>query len=113
MSDEVLVPYGDDSSETATLLLGAADDKGYEPWVVRHQPDDAGFRVPADVAKAAGLKPVDEDKQAEVEADEARERSEEQQRIAAENQGDNSPAAPDKPAKKTAKKTAAKKTTSK
>lgn len=102
MSDEVLVPYGEDASKTATLLLGAADDKGYEPWIVRHQPDDGGFRVPPDVAEAAGLDTVDEDKQAEVEADEARERAE------AANQAGNPE--PKKTAKKTAKKSAAKKT---
>jgi hypothetical protein len=68
MSDEVLIPYGEDASKTATLLLGAAEDKGYEPFVVRHQPDDAGFRVPPDVAKAAGLDAADTEA-AEAEAE--------------------------------------------
>lgn len=112
MSDEVLVPYGENMQETATLLLGAADEKGYDVYVVRHQPDDSGFRVPADVAKAAGLKPVDEEKQAEVEAEEAREHAEEVARIAEENtqegqdQGDEKPKS--QPRKRAAKKTASK-----
>lgn len=54
---EVLVPYGDDMKDTAVLLLAAAEDKGYEPYVVRHQPEDFGFRVPEDVAEAAKVKP--------------------------------------------------------
>lgn len=55
MSDEVLIEYGDNASDTATLLLGAADELGFEPWVVRNQPEDNGFRVPEEVAQKAGL----------------------------------------------------------
>lgn len=66
---EVLIPYGDDAAKTATLLLGAAEEKGYEAYVVRHQPDSAGFRVPEDVAKAAKLDAADtEAEEAEAEA---------------------------------------------
>jgi len=115
MSDEVLIPYGEDASETATLLLGAADDEGLEPWVVRHQPDDAGFRVPPQVAKSAGLKPVDEEAVADAEADEARERAEEMIQAQADASGEGAEdQKPKRTAKKTtAKKAAAKKTTSK
>lgn len=115
MTDEVLIPYGEDAQKTATLLLGAADEKGYEPWVVRHQPDDGGFRVTKDVAKAAGLKAVDEDAVAEAEADEARERAEAMIQAQAEASGEGAEAdKPKRATKKTAaKKAAAKKTTSK
>lgn len=59
MADEVLIPYGDNASETAILLLGAADELGYEPFVVRNQPEDGGFRVTEDVAEQAELSPAD------------------------------------------------------
>lgn len=53
--DEILIEYGDQPGETATLLLAAADELGYEPYVVRNQPEDRGFRVTKDVAVKAGL----------------------------------------------------------
>jgi hypothetical protein len=58
---EVLIPYGDNASDTATLLLGAAEDLELDPGVVRNQPDDGGFRVPEEVADKAGLGEPDEE----------------------------------------------------
>jgi len=55
MSDEILIAYGDNPGDTATLLLGAADELELEPWVVRNQPEDNGFLVPVEVAEKAGL----------------------------------------------------------
>jgi hypothetical protein len=102
---EVLVPYGDDPSETATLLLGAVEElDDVEVFQVRNQPEDGGFRVPEEVAKEAGLKPVDEEQQA---ADEAEVRR-------ADLEGDDEPESKPAPRKRAAaKKTAAKKTSSK
>jgi hypothetical protein len=55
MSDNVQVPFGDNPSDTATLLLEAAQKKGYDPSVVTLKSDSAGnvFEVPQDVASAA------------------------------------------------------------
>lgn len=58
MTENVRVDYGEDAGETATKLLEAAEEKGYEPYVVATTSDEQ-FWVPADVAKAAGLKAVD------------------------------------------------------
>lgn len=69
---EVLVRYGEDAQKTATLLLGAADKLEMEPYVVRHQPDDGGFRVPEEVAKESGLETADTDAEAEAAEEERR-----------------------------------------
>ena len=73
MSDEVLVRYGDNAQETATRLLGAADELDMEPYVVRHQPDDGGFRVPKEVADKADLEVADTDAE-EAEAEKERQK---------------------------------------
>lgn len=96
MADDVLIPYGDDASDTARKLLAAAEDLDQDPViVVRHQPDDAGFRVPEDVATKAGFGEPDEPER---------------------DPEEDAPEAESKPAPRkrtTAKKTAAKKTASK
>lgn len=96
MSETVLIPYGDSASETATLLLSAAEDLGIDPvHAVKNQPDDGGFRVPEEVAQAAGLGEPDEPEKApEPEND---------------SESEKKPA----PRKRAAKKTAAKKTAAK
>jgi hypothetical protein len=73
MGDEVLVRYGDSAQETATRLLGAADELEMEPYVVRHQPDDGGFRVPKEVADKADLEAADTEAE-EAEAEKERQR---------------------------------------
>lgn len=73
MSDEVLVRYGDNAQETATRLLGAADELELEPYVVRHQPDDGGFRVPKEVADKADVEVADTEAE-EAEAEKERQR---------------------------------------
>lgn len=102
MSEDMLIAYGDKPSDTAVLLLGAADKLGLEAWVVRNQPEDNGFRVPEEVAQEAGLakkasapaKPANQGDQVDQNADDG--------------------SAKKTPAKKTAaKKTAAKKTAAK
>ena len=124
---EVLVPYGDTPSETATLLLGAADELGHEPYVVRNQPDDGGFRVPEEVAKKAkmGKQAISEEEQAKAAEQQVRDDAAAAEKAQAEQAaadsgeqmgvGQQEPKAPAKrtPAKRTAKKTAAKKTASK
>jgi hypothetical protein len=107
---EVLIPYGDSAKDTATLLLGAADDAGFEPYVVRHQPDDAGFRVPEEVAKKAKLKPVDEEAQAQVAEEE---RAAELERANAEANPEPEETEEKSSARRTTKKAAAKKTAAK
>lgn len=59
MSDTRTVPYGDDPSATATLLLAAADDLGLQRDVVRTTSDRV-FKVPAEVATKAGLDTVED-----------------------------------------------------
>jgi hypothetical protein len=55
MSDEVAVPFGDNPSDQATLLLAAAEDLGLDPGVVRTT--EGGFAVPEEVNdKAFGKK---------------------------------------------------------
>lgn len=49
--NEVEVPYGDNASETATLLLAAAEELGYQPWQVRTTSDNTVFLVPEEVAE--------------------------------------------------------------
>jgi hypothetical protein len=66
MSDKKQVPYGDDPSKTATLLLAAADDLKLDPGVVETTSDQV-FKVPAEVAEKAGLETV-EDQEEPVEA---------------------------------------------
>jgi hypothetical protein len=53
MSDEVEVPFGDNPSDTATLLLAAADKLELDPGVVRTGSNV--FMVPKDVADEAGV----------------------------------------------------------
>lgn len=57
-SAEVVVSFGDNPSETATLLLAAAEDLGREPGVVRT--GEGVFYVTADLAKKAGVKAKEE-----------------------------------------------------
>ncbi len=52
MSETVEVPFGDNASDTAVLLLAAADDLDLPSEVVRTS-GDAVFLVPAEVAKKA------------------------------------------------------------
>lgn len=62
MSDEsVHVPFGDDISKTATLLLAAAEEAGYEPGVVFVDHFTDSFVAPAEVVKKAGLDTHDPD----------------------------------------------------
>jgi hypothetical protein len=53
-SNEVFVPYGDSASDTATLLLAAAEEKGLDPGVVKST-SDGGFRVEKALASKAGV----------------------------------------------------------
>jgi len=113
MADEVLVPYGEKPSETATLLLGAADELDLEPFVVHNQPEDGGFRVPEEVAKKAKLKGADSD-DAEAVAEQAQKQAEADQAAAdkareEQAKATQSPQSDDKP--KTTRKRAAKKST--
>jgi len=108
---EVLVPYGDNASETATLLLGAVDElDDVEVFQVRNQPEDGGFRVPEEVAKKAGLKAVDEEKEAAQAEEERREALAEADQETGPGDIDDEPQKParKRAAKKTAKKTASK-----
>lgn len=111
MADEVLVRYGESAADTATLLLGSAEKLEMDPGVVRHQPDDSGFLVPAEVAKDAGLKPADTQAEAAA-ADEERRTALEK---AISNEQGVEPVSEQKaPAKKaTTKKTTTKKSASK
>lgn len=52
--DEVSVEFGDVPSETATLLLAAAEELGLDASVVRVS-SDGGFLVPEEVAKKAKI----------------------------------------------------------
>ena len=54
MSNKVRVPYGESASDTATLLLAAAEEKDQDASVVTVS-SLGGFVVPEDIAKAAGL----------------------------------------------------------
>lgn len=51
MSDEVEVPFGQNASETATLLLAAAEELGLDQAVV--QTREGMFVVPEEVNKKA------------------------------------------------------------
>lgn len=53
MANEVYVGYGDSASDTAVLLLEAAEKADQPAEVVRT--GDGGFYVPEDIAKAAGV----------------------------------------------------------
>lgn len=90
---EVKVHYSENVADNATLLLGAAEELGLEPYVVRTQ-SEPYYLVPREVAEKAGLDyESDDDEESAPEEDSAEEK---------------------KPAKKTAaKKTAAKKASSK
>jgi len=57
--EEVEVAFGDEPSDTATLLLAAAEDLELEPGVVKTT-STGTFIVPSDVAKKAGVKPVED-----------------------------------------------------
>jgi hypothetical protein len=48
---QVEVPFGDDASETATLLLAAAEELGLDPGVVATQ--EGAFLVPTEVNEKA------------------------------------------------------------
>lgn len=103
--DDVLVPYGEKPSETATLLLGAADELGYEPWVVRNQPEDGGFRVTPDVAKKAKLKGSDPET---IQAEAQEQAEADQARLAEEQAKATQSDAEEKPKRQTRKRTAKK-----
>jgi len=106
MSDTVHVPFGDNMSETATLLLAAAEETDNPAHVVVVDHFTNSYVVPKDVAKQAGLDTVDPDADfaAEVKAAEGTSIEVDTSTI-----GD-----PEAPAKKAAaKKTAAKKTAAK
>lgn len=60
MSTIVEVPFGDDPSKTATLLLGAAADLDLQPEVVGTT-SNATFKVPEEVASKAGVSTVNDD----------------------------------------------------
>lgn len=60
MSGKKMVPYGDNPSDTATLLLAAADDLGLQPDVVETTSDRV-FRVPEEVATKAGVEVVEDE----------------------------------------------------
>lgn len=117
MADEELVRYGDNAGDTATLLLGSAEKLGLDPSVVRHQPDDSGFRVPAEVAKDAGLKAADTEAEAAAEEEERRTALEEaisnEQGVAPVSEQDSKSTAKKSTAKKSAKKSTTKKSASK
>ena len=51
MGDKVEVPFGDNASETATLLLAAAEELGLDQRVVGTV--EGGFLVPDEVNKKA------------------------------------------------------------
>lgn len=51
--DEVFVAYGDSPSDTAVLLLDAAEKAEQDASVVRSV--EGGFYVPEDIAKSAGV----------------------------------------------------------
>lgn len=91
MSD-VKVPYGDKPSDTATLLLAAAEEKGLEASVVRTDSFGRAFIVPDEVADAAGVDTLEEPKATE-------------ESTSGEDEGDEKP----KAAKRAAKKTTASK----
>ena len=55
----VVVAFGDNPSETATLLLAAAEDLGLDPAVVRTT-STGEFVVPSEVASKAKIKPEEE-----------------------------------------------------
>jgi hypothetical protein len=113
---DVLIRYGEDAGETATLLLGAADELGEEPFVVRHQPDDGGFLVPEEVAKKAGLSKQAVDTEAEA-AEQQKQALKEAERLQAEaaarDTGDVVGPDQNEPKKTAAKRTTTKKTAAK
>jgi hypothetical protein len=51
--EQVVVPFGDNPGETATLLLAAAEELDQDQGVVRTV--EGAFQVPADVAEKAGF----------------------------------------------------------
>lgn len=55
---EVAVPFGDNPSDTAVLLLAAAEETGRDQSVVRSS--SGVFYVPADLAEKAGLEVMKE-----------------------------------------------------
>jgi len=64
--NDVYVGYGDDASETATLLLAAAEKTHEDQTIVRTV--EGGFMVPKDVADEAGVEyDSDEDEVSESE----------------------------------------------
>lgn len=55
---EVAVPFGDNPSDTAVLLLAAAEETGRDQSVVRSS--SGVFYVPADLAEKAGVEVMKE-----------------------------------------------------
>jgi hypothetical protein len=101
MSDNVRVPFGDSASDTATLLLAAAEEsKDFEAEAVQVS-SYGGFVVPKALAKAAGVDYEDVD--------------EAEGHVYSEKQIEDAPDEVETPteAEKPAKKAAAKKTTAK
>lgn len=60
-SREVAVPFGDNPSDTATLLLAAAEESGVDQSVVRAS--SGTFYVPAGIAKKAGVEVQKDDEE--------------------------------------------------
>lgn len=69
MSENVRIAYGDSAQDTAVQLLAAAEELGYEAWIVRHS--DGDFYAPVDVAKKAGLDYDDPNAEAEAEPEQS------------------------------------------
>lgn len=59
---DVKIPFGDNASDTAVLLLLAAQELELDPSVVRTQPMQNRFSVPAEVAERAFPDSEDTDK---------------------------------------------------
>ena len=114
MTDTVFVAFGDNRSDTATLLLAAAEELGYEPGVVTvdHFSGSGGFRALEDVAEAAGLDPTDADEEFNKALEEARKHADDPDALNANPAADEKFADPG-PGETPAEKPAAKKTTTK
>jgi hypothetical protein len=106
MTDTVHVPFGDNMSETATLLLAAAEETKNEAHVVVVDHFTNSYVVPAEVAKKAGLDSTDPDADFAKEVKAAEGTSIEVDTSSEDPDARKEPEAP-------AKKTAAKKTTTK
>jgi hypothetical protein len=107
MTDTVHVPFGENMSETATLLLAAAEETDNPAHVVVVDHFTDSYVVPADVAKKAGLGTTDPDADFAAEVKAAEGTSIEVDTSV--EPGEQPAPAKKAAAKKTAKKTAAKK----